>query len=292
MEFRVRTRDPPTKFQGVVPAKPLPMLWRVCSRVGAKIRQLPRDARRLASTMRRRVSDLSDSLSDSWKTPRRPSSPRSPRTPSKAVDHPRAARWIKREEEIKQADEDPRARARTGNSTKGDKKTDCIYTITIDRKVAYTGQTNDFEKREKQHKQGLFVEMKAKNPASEVTMQIVHGGSKSKPNKHPNVLISNKGPQLDAMEDFYMGFYGTLAIEGDDAGEGVNKHRWNKKRAPRTKSDAYVAHIMHLHKCDGPSSEPCDGDERWTPESIATMIESVEATRDDEGVAREQSRQR
>ena len=156
---------------------------------------------------------------------------------------------------------------------KGDKTTDCIYTITIDGKVAYVGQTNDFKERKKKHKR-LFDEMKAKNPGSEVDMQIVHPGI-------------NKGPQLDAMEEHYMEpVFGTLAIKGDDeVGEGVNKYRWNKNRAPSTKSDAYAARIIHLHICDRPSSEPCDGNKRWMPESIATkatMIESVEATRDDE----------
>jgi hypothetical protein len=145
---------------------------------------------------------------------------------------------------------------------KGDKTTDCIYTITIDGNVAYVGQTNDFEERKKKHKKELFVEMKAKNPGSEPDMQIVHTGIK-------------KGPQLDAMEKYYMELFGTLVIKGDDkVGEGVNKYRWNKFRAPSTKSDAFDARIIHLHICDGSSSEPCDGNERWT-----SLIESVEATR-------------
>jgi hypothetical protein len=172
--------------------------------------------------MMRRVSDLSDSLSDSWKTPRWPTSPRSPRTPSKTADHHRAARWSKREAEIKQADEAPRLKHPDGNPFKGDKTTDCIYTITIDGIEAYVGQTNDFEKRKTKHKR-LMDEMKAKNPGSVVEMQIV-------PHKHPNVLTPNKGPQLDAMEKYYMEeVFCTLAIKGDDkVGEGVNKYRWNK----------------------------------------------------------------
>jgi hypothetical protein len=235
--------------------------------------------------MMRRVSDLGDSWSDSWKTPRWPSSPRSPRTPSQTADHPRAARWSDRNAEIKQANEAPRRRTSDGNPLKGDKTTDCIYTITIDGIVAYVGQTNDFQKRKTKHKKRLFVEMMAKNPGSVVEMQIV-------PHKHPDVLTPNKGPQLDAMEKYYMEkVYDTLAIKGDDkVGEGVNKYRWNKNRAPSTISDAHDARTTHLLRCDGPSSEPCDGNERpWTPksikrrqESIATMIESVEPTRDDE----------
>jgi len=119
--------------------------------------------------MMRRVSDLSDSLSDSWKTPRWPTSPRSPRTPSKTADHRRAARWSRREAENKQADEAPQLKHPDGNPFKGDKTTDCIYTITIDGIVAYVGQTNDFEERKTKHKR-LMDEIKAKNPGSEVDM--------------------------------------------------------------------------------------------------------------------------
>jgi hypothetical protein len=237
--------------------------------------------------MMRRVSDLSDSWSDSWKTPRWPSSPRSPRTPSKTADHHRAARWSKREAEIKQADEAPRTKNRYGKPIEGDKTTDCIYTITIDGKAAYVGQTNDFEERMTNHKR-LMDEMKAKNPGSVVKMESVHVGIK-------------KGPQLDAMEKYYMEeVFCTLAIKGDDeVGEGVNKYRWNKNRAPSTKSDAFDAlfdaSIPRLHICDGPSSERCVGNlEPWTPTSIATTIESVkaikatrQATRDDDEESRD-----
>jgi hypothetical protein len=125
--------------------------------------------------------------------------------------------------------------------------------------VAYVGQTNDFQKRKTKHKR-LMDEMKAKNPGSVVEMQIV-------PHKHPNALTPNKGPQLDAMEKYYMEeVHDTIAIKGDDkVGEGVNKYRWNKNRAPSTISDAHDARTTHLLRCDGPSSEPCDGNERpWT----------------------------
>ena len=167
--------------------------------------------------------------------------------------------------------------AEGGKPIKGDKTTDCIYTITIDGKVVYVGQTNNFVRRSTEHKGKNMKLMELMNPGSIVTMQRIHGGEHRKPNH--DVIVSQHGPQLNAAEEEYMEFYDTLTVKGVAEGKGENKFRWNDRQAPRVSneeptSEEDIARYKHLHRCDGPSTEPCDGNELWTQKHIDAMLAS------------------
>ena len=169
---------------------------------------------------------------------------------------------------------------RKGSTVKGDKTTDCIYTITIGGTVAYVGQTNNFKARELQHATDMKL-MRARNPEAEVKMQSIHGYKPwyriPIPNKH--------GAPLNAMEEFFMDHFDTISDKTvDKAKEGVNRFRYNEKCADRKvnkvpTSPTDIERFKHHHKCDGPSDRPCDGDAEMTPEIIKRMIEEVVAAR-------------
>ena len=245
-------------------------LLRVCSRVVAKVAQLPRDSRHLASVVSQRINDLSDSLSDSWKFKkgRWPTFPTSPRTPSKNAQHPRQYRWEAKKQEVKKADDDCARTKLNGKPVSGDTPTDCIYTISIDGNVAYVGISNSAGRRTKEQ-DDLMEIMRLRNPGATVSMQPLHTGIKH-------------GPQLYTMENYYMEMFDTLMEHGDSRGVGVNKFRYNERAAPRkingkATSPQDAESYIRVHTCDGPSHLLCDGNALWTQESINTMIQETEA---------------
>ena len=267
------------------------MLVRACSRVGARLRQLPKSTRHLASALSPRARNRSNSWGDRWKKIRWPTSPRSPAgKPSKPADRTAlqeakdTARWVARKEEIKHLDERFPRTLRGEKLVRGDKMTDCIYVITIDGKEAYVGQTNDFETRERRHRSKM-IQMQERNPGAAVEMHRVHGDARDEKGRpERNEMVSQHGAQLDAIEGYYMEFYGTLADKCIPVGEGMNRYRWNQRDESctangETTSNADRARIKHLHVCDGPSNQPCDGNMIFTQQNVDAMIEEVESAR-------------
>ena len=65
---------------------------------------------------------------------------------------------------------------------------------------------------------------------------------------------------------------------------GTNKYRWNQrgencKANGEKTSGADRTRFGHLHVCDGPSTQLCDGNTTFTQQNIDTMVEEVEAAR-------------
>ena len=198
----------------------------------------------------------------------------------------RAPRQTARKVEIAQADKEfPRTVTKNG-PVAGDKSTDCIYVITIDGRKAYVGQTNSFEtrKRQHQHLSGIIAKMQKLNPEATIEMRRVHGGARDGQEQPDcNAIIAQHGAQLHVMEGLFMHMFDTLAQGDYPRGVGSNKYRWNEKGETKTAngkaiSEADRKRLIHLHVCDGPSTETCDGNIIFTQRNIDAMIEGVEAS--------------